>query len=60
MAVDIGFVMLVKIRTLEHKTCDLSVAELDILQVAAHAHEECTSKDICGFKTGIQLDHPLS
>jgi hypothetical protein len=49
MAVDIGFVMLVKIRAFEHKACDLPVAELDIFQITAHANEECTSKDICGF-----------
>ncbi len=60
MAVDIGFVMFMEIRTLEHKACDLPTAELDIFQITTHADEECTSKDVCGLKTGIQLDHPLS
>jgi len=52
MAVDIGFVMLVKVRTLEHKFCDLSAVlpEPDILQVAAHAHKKRTSKNIRGLK----------
>jgi len=60
MAVDIGFVMFMQVIPFEHKACDLSVPEPDILKVAAHAHEKRTSKNICGLKTGIQLDHPLS
>ncbi len=60
LAVDIGFVMLMQIITFEHKACDLSVPEPDALKIAAHAHEECTSKNVRGLKTVKQLDHPLS
>ncbi len=60
MAVNIGFVMLAKIRALEHKACDLPTVELDILKVTAHAYKKRTPEYVCGLKTGIQLDHPLS
>lgn len=60
MAVDVGFVMFMQVIPFEHKTCDLPIPEPDILKIAAHTHKKCTSKNIRGLKTGIQLDHPLS
>ena len=40
MAVDIGFVMLMKIRAFEHKTCDLPITELDIFQITTPQHQD--------------------
>lgn len=58
--VNIGFVMFMQVIPFKHKACNLPVPEPDILKVAAHAHEECTSKNVRGLKTGKQLDHLLS
>jgi hypothetical protein len=51
MTVEIGFVMFMQIVACKHKACYLASAlpEPDILKITAHAHEECSSEDVCGF-----------
>jgi hypothetical protein len=49
----------VHVVSFEPKACDLLVPEPDILKVAAHAYKKRASKNICGLKAGMQLDHLL-
>ena len=54
MAFDIGFVMFMQVVADKHEGRDLFtvVSEPDVRQIAAHAHKECTSKNIRGLKAG--------
>ncbi len=56
MAVDVFFVMPIKVIAGKHEACDLFAVlpEPDVLKIATHTHEESTPEDVCGLKAGIQ------